>query len=174
MVLTPRSVEEWYKPFSREERVWFILAIAVALTLAATTLSWQAIDPHHQVPTLAVETSPRDFAQRASAFAANYSGKVVPEGVDVYLAASQWVWRPMEIRLKAGVTYRIWVSSTDVLHGLSIVSRDGSVVYNLMVMPGMAYALHIRFDRPGEYYIICNEYCGVGHQDMRGRIIVVG
>jgi len=66
------------------------------------------------------------------------------------------------------------VSSTDVLHGISIVSEDGWVVYNIMVMPGMAYAIHIRFDKPGTYHILCNEYCGVGHQDMRGKIVVVG
>jgi cytochrome c oxidase subunit 2 len=174
VVLTSRSIEEWYKSFSREEKIWLILAIAVALTLAATTLSWHLIDPYHQVPTTSIEISPKDFSQKVSAFMANYSGRVVPKGVDVYLGASQWVWRPSEIRLSAGVTYRVWVSSTDVLHGLSIVSKDGSFVYNVMVMPGMAYAIHIRFDKPGEYYIICNEYCGIGHQYMVGKIVVVG
>ncbi len=174
MVLTPRSVEEWYKPFSKEEKIWFILAIAVALTLAATTLSWHLIDPYHQVPSTAVEFSPREFSQKVSVFMANYSGKIVPEGVDIYLAASQWIWRPSEIMLKAGVTYRIWVSSTDVLHGLTIVGEDGKVVYNIMVMPGMAFAINIRFDKPGIYYILCNEYCGIGHQDMLGKIVIVG
>ncbi|WP_281004375.1 hypothetical protein [Marinithermus hydrothermalis] len=29
-----------------------------------------------------------------------------------------------------------------------------------------------RFDRPGVYRIICTEYCGIGHQNMLGKIIV--
>ena len=29
-----------------------------------------------------------------------------------------------------------------------------------------------RFDEPGEYLLICHEYCGLGHHMMYGRIIV--
>jgi len=39
MTLFPRSLEEWYKPFTKEEKTWFILAFILAIILAATTLS---------------------------------------------------------------------------------------------------------------------------------------
>jgi cytochrome c oxidase subunit 2 len=29
-----------------------------------------------------------------------------------------------------------------------------------------------RFDAPGEYVIICHEYCGVAHHTMAARVIV--
>ena len=141
--------------------------------MALTTLAWHVVDRDHQVPAITMEVAPKDFLARAMEFAREYEGKVVPEGVDVYIAGMQFAWVPREIRLKAGVTYRIWVSSADVLHGFELIGPDGTV-YNIMVMPGMAYAMHVRFDRPGVYEIRCNEYCGVGHQFMVGRIVVVG
>lgn len=170
MTLIPRSLEEWYKPFTREERVWFIIALIVAFIMAATTLAWHVADPDHNVPSISVEVSPSDFINKAFEFAEKYSGKVIPEGVEIYLAGMQFRWVPSELRLKRGVTYRIWVSSADVIHGLSIIGNG--VVYNIMVMPGMAYLMHIRFDQPGVYEIRCNEYCGAGHQFMVGKIIV--
>jgi cytochrome c oxidase subunit II len=30
----------------------------------------------------------------------------------------------------------------------------------------------VRFDRPGEYPMICHEYCGIAHHTMSGKIIV--
>jgi cytochrome c oxidase subunit 2 len=28
-------------------------------------------------------------------------------------------------------------------------------------------------DKAGEYGVICNEYCGIGHHQMLGKLIVV-
>ncbi len=30
----------------------------------------------------------------------------------------------------------------------------------------------VEFDEPGEYGVVCNEYCGSGHHDMEGELIV--
>jgi len=42
-----------------------------------------------------------------------------------------------------------------------------------MIMPGMAYVIHIIFDKTGIYEILCNEYCGSGHHLMSATIEVV-
>ncbi len=170
MVLRPR--EDWFKPFIREERLWVATAFVIAFIMGFTTVSWSFVDPRHQVPTEAYEVSPEEWVKRAQEFAEKYSGKVVPEGTEVVIAGVQFSWIPQEIKLKAGVEYRIAVSSGDVIHGFSLIGDDGTV-YNLMVMPGMAYVMKIKFDKPGVYEIRCNEYCGVGHQFMVGRIVVV-
>jgi len=172
MTLFPRSLEEWYKPFTKEEKTWFILSFIVAIILAATTLSWTFVDPYHQVPVESYAISPHEFAKLAATFASEYKNEIIPEGVDVYIAAHQFYFNPSKIILKKGVTYRIHVSSVDVLHGLSIIGKDGTV-YNLMIMPGMAYVIHIVFDKTGEYEIHCNEYCGSWHHLMVATIEVV-
>jgi cytochrome c oxidase subunit 2 len=172
MTLFPRSLEEWYKPFTKEEKTWFILAFIVAIILAATTISWFYIDPYHQVPAKSYAISPSEFDKLAMTFANSYKDKIVPEGVDVYIVAHQFYFNPAKIILKKGVTYRIHVSSADVLHGFSIIGKDGTV-YNLMIMPGMAYIIHIVFDKAGIYELRCNEYCGSGHHLMIATIKVV-
>jgi cytochrome c oxidase subunit II len=44
---------------------------------------------------------------------------------------------------------------------------------NLQVVPGYDYALRVTPTEAGDFRIICNEFCGVGHHMMIGRIIVV-
>jgi cytochrome c oxidase subunit 2 len=171
MTLFPRSLEEWYKPFTKEERIWFILAIVVALILAITTLTWPIIDAKHQVPAESYAISPTEFGNLALKFKDEYANKEVPEGVDVYIAVQKWFFTPAKIILKSGVTYRIHVSSVDILYGFSLIGKD-STVYNLMIMPGMAYVIKIKFDKPGIYDLICNEYCGTYHHLMKAQIEV--
>ncbi len=172
MVLTPRKFEDWYKPFTWEERVWFITAIVVALILAITTIGWTVAGVKPEVPSYAMEMGVDEAKAKALEFSAKYRGKVVPPGEDVYLTAVRFAWIPSEIMLKKGEVYRFIISSGDVLHGFSLIGPDDAVV-NLMVMPGMAYIANFKFDKPGVYEIRCNEYCGVGHSFMVGRIVVV-
>lgn len=54
------------------------------------------------------------------------------------------------------------------MHGYHI---DKTLV-NLMAIPGAITYSRVKFDRPGEYQIICHEYCGLGHQNMAGKVIV--
>jgi len=171
MPLFPRSFEEWYKPLSREEKIWLLGAFLVAIILAITTIGWHFIIPTHQVPTIAKDTMPEEFYEMAKNFESTYRGKIIPENVEIYLAAAQFYWTPSKLILKKGVVYKIWISSVDVMHGFSLIGQGD--VYNLMVMPGMMYLLQIKFEKTGTYYIICNEYCGSGHGLMRATIEVV-
>ncbi len=60
------------------------------------------------------------------------------------------------------------MTSKDILHGFYLQEHT----LNLMVVPGQVARGTIRFNRPGTYEIICNEYCGAGHAIMYGTIIV--
>ena len=41
-----------------------------------------------------------------------------------------------------------------------------------MVVPGQVSKLTVTVDDPGEYGILCNEYCGNGHHTMEGKLVV--
>jgi cytochrome c oxidase subunit 2 len=41
------------------------------------------------------------------------------------------------------------------------------------VIPGQVSEITVEFDEPGEYGIVCNEYCGAGHHTMAGEFNVV-
>ncbi|NNF01830.1 MAG: cytochrome C oxidase subunit II, partial [Bacteroidia bacterium] len=59
-------------------------------------------------------------------------------------------------------------SSNDVVHGFNIRKTN----INLMAIPGSVNRFSHTFADQGLYEVICHEYCGVGHQNMLGQIIV--
>ncbi|MFN7065751.1 MAG: cytochrome C oxidase subunit II, partial [Aquificaceae bacterium] len=61
-----------------------------------------------------------------------------------------------------------YISSLDLLHGISIQP----VNMNFMVYPGYDYVLTFKPTSSGEFAVICNEFCGIGHHMMIGKIIV--
>jgi cytochrome c oxidase subunit II len=94
---------------------------------------------------------------------------VGPDGsVTVSMRAEFYVFQPTVVRVPAGrpVTFRI--TSADVIHGFQVVGTN----LNLTVAPGYVSEVTTRFDTPGEYLVVCNEYCGLAHHLMQGSIIV--
>jgi cytochrome c oxidase subunit 2 len=66
------------------------------------------------------------------------------------------------------VTFRL--TSADVIHGFQIVGTNA----NAMAIPGYVSQFTVTFDEPGEYLVVCNEYCGLLHHNMTGKVIVTG
>ena len=94
--------------------------------------------------------------------------QVVPGHYEVRMLAQIWTFAPGEIKVPAGSTVHFWITSKDVVHGFFIPRAN----VNVMVLPGQIAHVEARFDRPGEYPIICHEYCGIAHHAMAGKIIV--
>jgi cytochrome c oxidase subunit 2 len=91
-----------------------------------------------------------------------------PPGADVYMIARQFEWWPI-LELEKDQSYRLHLSSLDVQHGFSLQPTN----INIQVHPGYELVLTITPDETGEFGIVCNEYCGLGHHVMVGRIHVV-
>lgn len=68
------------------------------------------------------------------------------------------------------VDVKFQVASTDVVHGFQI---PGVSNVNMMVLPGHVSEVTQRFDTPGRYIILCNEYCGASHHFMVAHIRVL-
>ena len=41
-----------------------------------------------------------------------------------------------------------------------------------MLIPGQVTRTVYTFREPGEYLLLCHEYCGLGHHVMSGKVIV--
>ena len=85
-----------------------------------------------------------------------------------FLAARAFAFEPV-LQLKKGESVRIYLSSYDFQHGLSIQPLN----VNFQVLPGYVYVVNLTPTESGEFGLICNEYCGLGHHAMTGRIVVV-
>jgi len=94
--------------------------------------------------------------------------QVAPNAFEAVVVGQMFAFIPPELRVPAGAEVRFIGTSADVIHGFNI---EGTRV-NMMMIPGQISRATYRFDRPGEYLLICHEYCGSGHHTMSGRIIV--
>jgi cytochrome c oxidase subunit 2 len=73
------------------------------------------------------------------------------------------------LELEKGQTYRLHLSSIDLQHGFSLQPLN----INVQVHPGYDMVVTLTPTTSGEFGIVCNEYCGLGHHTMTGRIYVV-
>jgi cytochrome c oxidase subunit II len=94
--------------------------------------------------------------------------QIGPGRYEVTMTAQVWAFAPNEIRVPAGSSVTFVATSKDVVHGLLIPKAN----VNTLLLPGQVSRVTARFDTPGEYPFFCHEYCGLGHQMMRGRVIV--
>ncbi len=92
------------------------------------------------------------------------------EPIDVYLMAMRFSYMPTVLRLERGVPYRFRMMSMDVNHGVSIHTGFAG---HIMRRPAQTMVeMVMTFTDPGEYMMYCTVYCGEGHSQMKGKIIV--
>jgi cytochrome c oxidase subunit 2 len=87
------------------------------------------------------------------------------------ISTMQYAFIPSPASVPAGPV-RIEVSSVDVNHGVGIYSPDGVLIAQVQAMPGKTNILETELDEPGAYQLLCMEYCGLAHHQMRGVITV--
>ena len=73
--------------------------------------------------------------------------------------------------VECGKLVEFRVSTEDVTHGFGVYDSQGTLLGQVQVMPGYENRLRMRFRTPGEYNILCMEYCGPLHFQMRSFII---
>ncbi len=150
----------------RLEKMWMWAATGMlALFLSAIVISAFAGSMH---PPSHTETINPDTLTIDGEFA---SPGVLPQpdgSVSVVMRAEFFVFRPGVVRVPAGRPVKFRITSPDVLHGFQIVGTN----INLTVAPGYVSETTTTFAHPGEYLIVCNEYCGLGHHLMQGRLVV--
>lgn len=94
--------------------------------------------------------------------------KVGPNHYEVHSIARMWSFDPYEIEVPPGSEVDLYLTSVDVVHGFHVDNKN----VNLMAIPGQVNYTKVRFDKEGEYHIVCHEYCGTGHQNMASVIKV--
>jgi cytochrome c oxidase subunit 2 len=148
------------------ELAWILPSIAIPIgMLAALTVTAFGAGIHlpgvggRVPPTRVAETAPFDRPGVV---------QVGPGRYEVRMTSQIWSYAPNEIRVPAGSTVTFVATSKDVVHGLFI---PGAHV-NAMLLPGQITRVSAHFERPGEYPLLCHEYCGIAHHTMWARVIV--
>ena len=85
------------------------------------------------------------------------------------IVAAQFTFVPQCVVVPSDTPITFRATSADVVHGLLI---EGTNI-NTMLVPGYVSVLPIRFKAPGDHVMPCQEFCGIGHQGMWGKVKVV-
>ena len=172
-VVAPQGT--WWKPAHKAERIWVMIAFGWCMVLFAMMPLWH-LKGDQNPSGIRGRTTPEKYMARVSEFINQYQvgedhGIAVvepPAGADVYLIGMMWQWMPV-LRLREGVSYTLHLSSLDVNHGFSLFP----VNLNFQVVPGYDYGLKIVPNAAGDFRIVCDEFCGIGHHTMVGKVIIV-
>ena len=173
---SPENKLWWNEKIGKQELVWIGIGFIWGLTMFFVMVYWH-IAGEQNPPSETYKVDPEVYAETVEKFVETYTVReegdtgipVVrpPAGSDVYMLARLWDWYPI-LELEKDKTYRIHLSSLDWQHGFSLQPSN----VNLQVHPGYDYVMTVTPDKAGEYAIICNEFCGIGHHNMVGRIYV--
>jgi cytochrome c oxidase subunit 2 len=176
MAISPPTERLWWRtPVHRTELVWIVVAFAWGLVMFFMMIWWHATGAQN-LSTETYRTAPNAFYAKAEAMVQQFQVREVngvpvvrpPAGGDVYLVGRMWLWYPA-LELTRGQAYRLHLSSLDLQHGFSLQPIN----INVQVHPGYEHVLTITPDQAGEFTIVCNEYCGLGHHTMLGKVFVV-
>jgi cytochrome c oxidase subunit 2 len=94
--------------------------------------------------------------------------EVAPGRYEAVMVAQAWTFIPREIRVPVGAEVTFTVTTLDIIHGFNV---EGTRL-NMMLIPGQVSRNTYTFRRPGEFLLICHEYCGLAHHTMAGKVIV--
>lgn len=151
------------------EQKWITIALlTVGLLVGIITIDafFHSINPPGKVETIdsAKLHLSQEFAESNLGVQVDEKGQVI-----VRMVAGRYSFFPKHIAVPAEtkLTFR-WVSM-DVLHGVHIPMTNMST----MIVPGYVAEITTSFPKPGEYPVLCNEYCGLGHNHMWSNISVI-
>ncbi|HEX9702817.1 MAG TPA: cytochrome C oxidase subunit II [Rhodospirillales bacterium] len=178
MAIFPPEQRIWWKePIERSEILWVVIALVWCLILFVMMPYWHIVGEQN-LANEAYRIKPDVYAKRTEAMAEKFKVReegntgvpVVrpPAGSDVYMLARLWEWWPV-LELEKDKSYRLHLSSLDWQHGFSLLPEN----INIQVHPEYEMVITIKPNRAGEYSVICNEFCGIGHHTMVGKIYVV-
>lgn len=165
----------WAVGTARLERTWIRISIVWCLVLFASMIVWGMAGNQNQTgPTYRVSTA--EFMQKVRDYkeaGTQTEDGLVPADEHVYIGAARFAFDGFPVVLEAGKQYQVHMSSYDVQHGFSVRPEHAlSKQMSLQLLPGYEWVLPMKFDEPGVYHVVCNEFCGLGHRAMHGSFIV--
>ena len=120
--------------------------------------------------------SRREWMARGLALAASpvlgLSGRRVlaqaPAPQVVKLVAQRFHYTPAEFRVQAGRPIVLEFTALDFVHGFNMPDLK----LRADLMPGQVTTVHVAAQKPGVYEFLCDNFCGTGHEEMAGRMVV--
>ena len=91
------------------------------------------------------------------------------ELVEIEMVVYQWKFGYCSITVYEGQTIELKLRSLDVPHGMSIEGKHG---FNVFISPNTVSSIRFEADRKGTFLYFCTVFCGEGHPNHKGILIV--
>lgn len=91
-----------------------------------------------------------------------------PNETVIKITAKRFNYVPGEVKLKKGVPVVLEFTSEDILMGFNL--PDFKVRED--IVPGKVTRLRLTPDKTGTFVFLCDVFCGAGHEEMNGRLVV--
>lgn len=95
---------------------------------------------------------------------------VIPDEnvTEITMLAKKWEFTPKTITVKKGEKVRLSISSADVDHSFTLPAFN----IDARLTAGESTVVEFTPDTVGTFPFTCAVYCGAGHGDMRGEVVV--
>lgn len=150
----------------RYERWWLTFGLAM-LVIFLGLIAFAAFADDVNPPSGMQQVDPTKVSQTPP-FDKPGLRKLAGGSYEAYYVAQVFTFVPTQLTIPLGAKVTFYVTSADVVHGFFIPGTD----INMMAIPGWVNEQTHTFTRTGQYLLICHEYCGIGHQNMFGKIEV--
>ena len=114
----------------------------------------------------------RAFLAAGAALALGSFGAVAAKGQPrvIAMVAKKFEFVPAEIRVRQGETVTLRLTAPEVPMGINFADfgRRADIV------PGKPTTLQLTPDKAGRFTFVCDVFCGSGHEDMSGTLVVDG
>ena len=88
----------------------------------------------------------------------------------IKVSAKRFDYSPGQLTLKKGQRVVLELTSADVVMGFNL--PDFNVRGDMI--PGKVTRVEFTPDKTGDFTFLCDIFCGSGHEEMHGRVTVVG
>jgi cytochrome c oxidase subunit 2 len=91
-----------------------------------------------------------------------------PRGRTVKMVARKFVFVPGELRVKMGEPLTLLITAPEVPMGINIPDFGTRAD----IVPGKVTKVQFTPDKTGTFTFLCDVFCGTGHEEMNGTLIV--
>jgi len=125
------------------ERSWFVVAVVILVAILVATIAFTP-----------------------------YGRSAGRDAQIVHVQAFQFAWLMPSTPIRANRQVEFVLTSKDVNHSFAVYTMSGKLLFEVQVMPGKTQRYVYTFRSAGTYQVLCLEYCGLGHSDMRTQFTV--
>ena len=176
MAVTPPEQRIWWnEPIERVELVWIVIAFLWGLFMFGFMIAWHFIGQQnlskeaYRIAPSAYEAKVDEFAKKFQVREEQGIPVVKPKAGSRCLSARPAVAVVADSRAGEG---RQLPDPSFVDRLACMASRCSPPTSTFQVHPGYEHVISLTPTQSGEFGIICNEFCGIGHHTMTGKIYV--